>query len=267
MLNGQIGCHGEFGSLLQGTLPDPWPHPQLLVDILSRTPSPTLTEYLAFCCCCKFEVNSNAVEPLFYGQPENPSTRGLERRAPLPSRRFSSQIISSRQHCLSPVISLYTVCVCVCVCVCVRACMHACMRVCVHTHALACVHVCVCVCVCVCVRACMRVCMCAFVCVCVCVCACMHACVRAHACTCLCACVRVCVCVCVCACVRAYVCVCVCVCVCVRACVCMCACVCVCVCASCTKLCLNPCWCLHYVLVFVKLLVTFSMLLYIIGVL
>ena len=67
MQNGQIGCHGEFGSLLQGTLPDPWPRPQLLVDILSSTPSPTLTEYLAFCCCCKFEVNSNAVEPLFYG--------------------------------------------------------------------------------------------------------------------------------------------------------------------------------------------------------
>ena len=26
----------------------------------------------------------------------------------------------------------------------------------------------------------------------------------------------------------------------------VCVCVCVCVCASCTELCLNPCWCLHY---------------------
>ena len=84
---------------------------------------------------CKFEVNSNAVE--------NPSTRGLERGAPLPSRRFSSQIISSRQHCLSPVISLYTVCVCVYV----HACLCACVRVCVCV----CVRVCVCVCVCVCI--------------------------------------------------------------------------------------------------------------------
>ena len=43
--------------------------------------------------------------------------------------------------------------------------------------------------------------------------------------------------------------------VCIGACVC--ACVCVWVCASCT-LCLNPCWCAHYVLASVKLWITFS---------
>ena len=40
----------------------------------------------------------------------------------------------------------------------------------------------------------------------------------------------------------------------------------VCMCASCTYLCLNLCWCLHYVLVFVKLLTTFSILMYILRV-
>ena len=47
------------------------------------------------------------------------------------------------------------------------------------------------------------------------------------------------------------------------ACVCVCARVCVCVC-ECVGAHLNPCWCLHYVLAFVKLLITFSILLYII---
>ena len=53
----------------------------------------------------------------------------------------------------------------------------------------------------------------------------------------------------------------VCMCVCVRTCVCVCMCVrahvCVCVCAY-----FNPCWCLHYMLALVKLLITFSISVY-----
>ena len=65
------------------------------------------------------------------------------------SRHFSSQNMSFKQHCPSP-LSVCTVCVCVCVCVCVRACVRACVSACVR----ACVRACVCVFVCL--RACVR---------------------------------------------------------------------------------------------------------------
>ena len=50
------------------------------------------------------------------------------------SRHFSSENISAKQHCPSP-LSVCTVCVCVCVCVCVRACVRACVCVCVRACA------------------------------------------------------------------------------------------------------------------------------------
>ena len=53
------------------------------------------------------------------------------------------------------------------------------------------------------------------------------------------------------------------VCVCVCACVCMHACVCVCEHAHILHICLNPCWCVHYVLAFVKLWITVSISMYI----
>ena len=96
---------------------------------------------------------------------------------------FSSQNISAKQHCLSPLSAC-------------KVCVHACVCVCVHV----CVHV-------------------------------------------LCVCVRMCACMCVCGC-------------CVWVCGGLCVCVCVCV-------CLNSCCFLHYALAFVKLLITFSILIYI----
>ena len=158
--------------------------------------------------------------------------------------------------------------VCVCVCACVFVCVHACMHVWVWSM---CVYACVCVCVRVCACVHEWVCVCESECVCVSVCvhACLHVCTCVHACmgvvyVCVCMCMCVCVCVCVHACVSVHVCewVCVCVCVCVLTCI-----------PACMRvwilymqLCLNPCWYLHYVLAFVKYLITFSISMYIMHV-
>ena len=72
--------------------------------------------------------------------PKTPAALLLSLPSKANARHFSSQNISIKQHCPSPL----SVCA---LCVCVRACVRACVRVCVR----ACMRVCVCVCVCACV--------------------------------------------------------------------------------------------------------------------
>ena len=82
--------------------------------------------------------NASTTKPIAFALPHtlDPTSRTISPKIPgtlllfLPStansRHFSSQNISVKQHCPSP-LSVCTVCVCACM----RVCEHACMRVCI----------------------------------------------------------------------------------------------------------------------------------------